>query len=175
MSNNDSAEPYFCLTGSSRCPIPSSSRSSQVFTFAGTFAGHSVPTNAASIGFRYDVSADWLNLQYKSVQKLKKLCHNWNSYGADPPNHKAVYWCEETLREMNALGMREGRVSPSGEGGLAIVFRRDGKYADIELLNDGSILAVRKVEACPSEAWEVPADRGSLIEALSVIKSFLEK
>lgn len=173
MSNNENPEQYYCLSGGRSLHSPTAARSSQLFACAGTLAGSGPSMQKAPIGFRYDVNAGWLNIQLKTVQELRKLPVDWNSYGADPPNHKAAYWCEETLREMNALRIWDGRVSPSGEGGIAIVFRHSEKYADIEFLNDSSILAVKKSAGNPSEAWEISADKDSLKDALEEIRLFL--
>lgn len=127
--------------------------------------------------FRYFVSSascsSWLSQQLEKVRNFKKLTHNWNSYGADPPNDWSSYWTYLALIVLEQMGLR-GTVNPSGEGGLAIVFRRGDTYADIEFLNDQSLLAVIRHGTSPSEAWELKPNMKALRETIRKIGSAIE-
>jgi hypothetical protein len=81
----------------------------------------------------------------KAEQKLEdmnKLLRNWNSYGAEPPNDESRTRATKVLTVLQDQFFPPTKVVPSSEGGVAICFIKDDRYADIEFLNTGEILAV---------------------------------
>ena len=78
-----------------------------------------------------------------TIEQMRALQYNWDSYGAEPPNDLALSNLTRVLRLCRAVGMKTPNTIPSAEGGAACYFLMDGRYADIECFNDGSILSYR--------------------------------
>lgn len=89
-------------------------------------------------------------------QKLKdmaKLLPNWNSYGAEPPVGEARARAAEVLILLQRLSFPPTNIVPSSEGGVSIYFLRGDRYADIEFLNNGEMLAVTYVGTSEPDVW----------------------
>jgi hypothetical protein len=82
---------------------------------------------------------------YSQLYDLSTLKSNWDSYGAPSPNHNAFDNALRILKFMKASDLEAVNIVPSAEGGIGICFKRTDRYADIEALNDGTILGVRYV------------------------------
>lgn len=63
------------------------------------------------------------------------------SRDASTPNALARRNAERVLEALRLHGLKPARVIVSGEGGLAFIFDGGSRYADVECLNDGSVLA----------------------------------
>jgi hypothetical protein len=97
----------------------------------------------------------------KAEQKLEdmnKLLRNWNSYGAEPPNDETRTRATKVLTVLQERFFPPTKVVPSSEGGVAICFIRDDRYADIEFLNTGEILAVTYRGAEEPTVWPIEND-----------------
>jgi hypothetical protein len=73
--------------------------------------------------------------------ELSRLWHlekNWDSYGADAPNHAAIGAAREFLHEVAKGKLDYKRILPSAEGGVAVAFFHEEKRAIAEFLNDGT-------------------------------------
>ena len=110
----------------------------------------------------------WFIKYVFTLEKLRELPENWDSYGAEPPNFTALYWSKTVLELLLRMNLPPSRVTPSVENGVGISFIRGQKYADIECFNTGEILAVISDRRGKPYVWEV----GDNIEA---IKLALEK
>lgn len=77
---------------------------------------------------------------HRSLLAFRELTENWNSYGAQPPNEKAISIGEAIFSHLIEQDLLPDRIVPSVEGGLAFVFLFGELYADIECFNDGDIL-----------------------------------
>jgi hypothetical protein len=82
---------------------------------------------------------------YSKLYDLATLKSNWDSYGAPSPNQIAFDNALRILKFMKASDLEAMNVVPSAEGGIGLCFKRTDRYADIEALNDGTILGVRYV------------------------------
>jgi hypothetical protein len=82
---------------------------------------------------------------YSKLFDLSTLKSNWDSYGAPSPNHNAFDNALRILKFMKASDLEAVNIVPSAEGGLGLCFKRTDRYADIEALNDGTIIGVRYV------------------------------
>ena len=76
----------------------------------------------------------------KAVEETKTLDHDWNGYGSDPPYDLAREIAKDVLLRSTAI-VKPMRVAPSAEGGIGICFYKGNRYADIECMNTGDILA----------------------------------
>lgn len=109
---------------------------------------------------------------------FKLICKNWNGYNSDPPNNVAMLNTEKIIK---ALQIIPDGIIPSAEGGIVVYFVRNGKYADIECLNSGKILAVisnseeeREVWEVDKKTWKVNDENKFFKDTLSKIYNFLE-
>jgi len=86
-----------------------------------------------------------LQRTYMKLLDLSMLRSNWDSYGAPSPNLDAFNNALRILKSMEPADLEVLSVVPSAEGGIGLCFRKQDRYADIEALNDGTILGVRYV------------------------------
>jgi hypothetical protein len=86
-----------------------------------------------------------LQRTYSRIFEIATLKSNWGSYGAPSPNRDAFSNALRILKLVNPADLDALTVVPSAEGGIALCFKAGDRYADIEALNDGSILGVRYV------------------------------
>lgn len=74
------------------------------------------------------------------LAKLMDQIENARAEGLPTPNAASRGRARKVLLWLVREGLHPSRVVPSGDGGVAFIFSKDGKYADIECLNDGSTL-----------------------------------
>jgi len=86
-----------------------------------------------------------LQRTYSRLFDLLTLKSNWDSYGAPSPGCVAFDNALRILRFMRPSDLDSVNIVPSAEGGIGLCFKRAERYADIEALNDGTILGVRYV------------------------------
>jgi hypothetical protein len=80
------------------------------------------------------------NVLIDQVESLKQIKNNWDTHGAEAPN-QTILWNSRIILEMLFhLDLFPNDIVPSAEGGVGIVFKKDERYADIELFNDGDII-----------------------------------
>jgi hypothetical protein len=89
------------------------------------------------------------------LSRLAMLPANWDTYGSEVPSAAAVAAAGVIGKAFINFGLIPDAVSPSAEGGVAICFVRNHKYADIECFNSGETLAVRYSSIENPKAWEV--------------------
>lgn len=73
------------------------------------------------------------------TKALSELEQNWDSYGAMPPNNKAVGAALRFLHLVPGEDILPAQPLPSAEGGVAFRFVADDKRALVEFLNSGTI------------------------------------
>ena len=74
------------------------------------------------------------------VGSLEQLEDNWDTEGAEAPNHKVLSNTKVVLEMLFHLNLAPDDIVPSAEGGIGIVFKHGELYADIELFNDEDIV-----------------------------------
>jgi hypothetical protein len=110
------------------------------------------------ITMKYFMQLAQIHIFEKAEQKLKdmnKLLPNWNSYGAEPPSEESRARAMKVLAVLQEQSFPPTKVVPSSEGGIAICFIRDDRYADIEFLNTGENLAVTYRGAEEPTVWPI--------------------
>ena len=108
----------------------------------------------------------------RELQKMYHLPPDWSSYDSAPPNERALNKAVEVLKALYEDDLPPTHINPSAEEGVCISFRNGRKYADIECLNSGDVLAI--VSDDSSEfAWDV-SNRG-IKAAVDRIHKFIEK
>jgi hypothetical protein len=74
---------------------------------------------------------------------------------------------------MRDLQLLPSKVVASAEGGVAICFASQEKYADVECLNSGAILAVKSRRGGLPEVWEVPQSDNEFRVSIAQIQDFI--
>jgi hypothetical protein len=91
----------------------------------------------------------------------------------EKPNQWAYQNARFALELAELFDIMPSAVTASADGGIALCFKVDGMYADIECFNSGEIWALTSDRINPATTWETKATPGSLGEALLRIKSAL--
>lgn len=112
---------------------------------------------------------------FRQLEKMRDLQHNWDSYGAERPNEKALYWSDTVLKVLFHANFVPDKVSPSVENGVGISFVNGRRYADIECFNDGTILAVTSDGSGDPNVWHVAPNTEDIEHAVDYVRSFLKK
>lgn len=105
------------------------------------------------------------------ILALFALPDNWNGVGSPAPNAIAASKAQRIVAELTGLQLASRRIVASAEGGIAIAFSQGRKYADIETLNSGTVLAVMSGDGLEPEVWEVGPDE--IVETLRKIGDFI--
>jgi hypothetical protein len=92
-----------------------------------------------------------------TLSRLSGLNANWDTYGSEPPSEQSIAVAAAIAKAFIGFGLIPDAVGPSAEGGVAICFVRNKKYADIECFNSGETLAVRYSSDENPSAWELDA------------------
>ena len=112
-------------------------------------------------------------LQRSELSDMVNLPDDWDGYGAKPPSSKAVEQAQHVLRMCFGRELVPVAVLPSSEGGVGIAFMRTGRYADIEMLNNKTVLAVVSGDDTEPEVWSLTFTDDCLEEAIGRIKSHI--
>jgi len=104
---------------------------------------------------------------WEAVDDMQELQADWNGYNSEPPNEFARQVAKQILLSATNV-LVPSRVAPSAQGGIGICFYgRDNKYADIECLNTGEILATLSDGTGRPEVWDVkPIDSRRALERI---------
>lgn len=114
-----------------------------------------------------------LNRAYSKLHQLQALKSNWDSYGAPAPAPCAVQNATRILKSMKPPDLETLSVVPSAEGGIGLCFRSRDRYADIEALNDGTILGVRYVGMATPTLISVDGSENSIQAGLEEIRKHI--
>ena len=114
--------------------------------------------------------------QLEAEKKLKQLLllpENWDSYGSERPSTTAIAAAGSIAVAFIEFGLIPDAITPSSEGGIAICFVRNQKYADVECFNSGQVIAVRYSTNDDPKAWPAadPIARAATIMELSAYLS----
>ena len=106
------------------------------------------------------------------LERLTTLPANWDMDGSPAPNRVAIQSAQAILETLyGQFGWAADRIVASAEGGVALVFSRAGRYADIECFNTGEILAGMSAGAGSPEVWAIGLDKQ--FETLERLRAFI--
>lgn len=131
-----------------------------------------LPLLSDSLSETYTVN--WLSGCIDRLESLGKLRKNWNSYDSEPPNSTALYWGRIVIEILTSINFPPSNISASAEEGINIYFICDEKYADIECLNTGEILAVNSNRRDHPDVWQVNRSKEDIKRSLEKIRAYLE-
>lgn len=107
------------------------------------------------------------------ISGYAELCAGWDSYDALPPSHAAVQHARDMLAKLRELFLIPNAALPSAEGGIALVFTNGDRYAQLEILNSGSLISLSfQGKATPAVKKHSTTDSGYL-EAIETISHFI--
>lgn len=118
-------------------------------------------------------SESQLSKNIKVLDEIANLNDDWNGYGSLKPNPTAIEYARTIVELADALQIFPTQISPSAESGVAISFSKEDRYADLECLNSGKILAVKTGDDHVTKVWEVGCDSKSIEHALQIINIFM--
>lgn len=105
------------------------------------------------------------------------LQRGWDSYDAEPPSETAIGNARRILHVLwgSEIAPPIRQISPSVEGGVAIVFTgQDKKYADIECFNNGDIMAITSDGIIEPSVWSLNGEAGSIRRAVEKLNAFFD-
>jgi hypothetical protein len=105
----------------------------------------------------------------EQIERMIDLRQNWDTYGAEPPNDDTMSFASELLVLLDTREFLPSDVVASAEGGVALSFTAPNRYADIEILNSGEILAVTFTRQREPIVWEVRKNKEDIIQAIERI------
>ncbi len=97
-------------------------------------------------------------IQLVWIQALGHVQNNFDGYGTDAPSEDAVRIAAEALSISRDLGLIADRAVASSAGGVFIYFKSPGRYAHLEVFNDGDIISAWKHQGEALSAIEVQHD-----------------
>ena len=112
--------------------------------------------------------------EWTTIDALTRLQPGWDGYGAPAPNEVAATLAKTAIGITSTKGLAVNRIVPAGEGGLALCFIHEGKYADIECLNEGKIFSALSDGHEYRKVVQVRATDGGLRQATQRISEFLD-
>jgi hypothetical protein len=107
------------------------------------------------------------------LRRLSRLSNNWDSYGSESPSPESISLALEIGASFIKLGLFPDATVPSSEGGVALCFIRNKKYADVEFFNSGSVIAVRHSPEDDPKAWTITRDNATITTAATIISQYL--
>ena len=99
---------------------------------------------------------------------------DWNGLGSDPPTLDAIGRAISVLWALKSTWIQPDRVAASAEGGVAITFRRDRKFASIESLNSGEIVVLTSDGTGNPRAREIEASDDALRQTAQNLREYFE-
>lgn len=115
--------------------------------------------------------SEWCASAKCVLQQLAELTSGWDGYGAEPPVATSICKAKQIIEALGVLSLAPSNIVASVEGGVAITFRRKDKYADIECLNSGEVLAVTSDGRNEPAVWEV--EPGGVNQTLERIREYI--
>jgi len=107
------------------------------------------------------------------VARLTSLSPNWDMCNSEQPSKVAASAATAVGKTLIAFGLVPDAVTASPEGGIAMCFMRNQKYADIECLNSGEILAIRYSSNDDPKAWAIMPDAVATDATIKSLSEYL--
>lgn len=134
---------------------------------------HSVASNQARhIHLRQGTPAG----PWAQLGALKDLAPDWNGYGAEAPSDGALASAHEVISVIDnaEIKLDDIRVLASAAGGVVICSKETRKYAEVEILNSGSItLLTQDLTMGSFQVFPVSGDSQGLLSALRIASEYL--
>jgi|GEM_PF-6689583 hypothetical protein len=119
-------------------------------------------------------NCDYFERHIFSLEFLRTLEDNWDSYDAEAPNKNAFDKAQKTIDYLQMVNFPPTKIVPSVEGGLSLLFVRGEKYAEIECDNDGDVICGLSDRKNDPILWEIGVDI-NLIGTIEKIREFFRR
>lgn len=110
---------------------------------------------------------------HRQLDAALGLTHGWDSYDAEPPSLTAAKLATSVIEILRNSYFAPPHVVASVEGGLATVFSVGDKFAQIELLNSGSVFTTTYSADAAPQVVKFGSDEPSLRAAVQTVRDFL--
>jgi hypothetical protein len=112
------------------------------------------------------------NLKFRPLfDQLEALSRiNYTAHRIEPPTPEAFERARTLLSRLQMNALLPTRVLYSAEGGIGILFQYENRYADLEVLNSGSILGVTSDRRGRIEPFEVHPSFEGFTDAIRRIR-----
>lgn len=107
------------------------------------------------------------------IADLRTISDGWDGECAPRPSNESLDLAWSALEQMYEYGLTPSGVVPSVEGGAAIAFVKNAKYAHLEFLNDGNVLTVAYEGDSTPDVHEYSQELPGVISAIERIRSFI--
>jgi len=94
----------------------------------------------------------------QKLGSLEGFSGAFSTFEAEVPTKIVISAASNIVDKLIEVGLNPDAIVPSAEGGVAICFVKDGRYADIECLNSGETLAVKYSRTENPIVWVVDGD-----------------
>ena len=123
-----------------------------------------------------DSSAETLNITSRclAIDALTKIRRQLGQLRSSRAKCRCRHWAKTVISLLDLDLMSRSTIVASVEGGIGIAFRQGGRYADIESLNSGDILAITSNGAGGMAAWEVQRSTQAISQALKTISDYIK-
>jgi hypothetical protein len=109
---------------------------------------------------------------FSKLRKLETDASLWPE-GVDAPSTDSLVWARLVLQRFAEIGVAPSKVVASAEGGTAVCLVDGNRYADIESLNSGAILAVLSDKYSEPVVWDVEPNESGIALAIDRIRKFI--
>jgi hypothetical protein len=115
----------------------------------------------------------WLAEARRALADLG-LPTSWSEESVEAPGIRTSRLADCALRQLAEIGLRPDHMLACTEGGIRFAFGRQGRYAEIEFLNGGEVIAT--CSAMPGETprnWLVSPGGTGFEATFNTIRAFL--
>lgn len=106
------------------------------------------------------------------LARITAMDIDWTAEGSEPPNPAAIQKAREVLELSEVVQVEPAYVTASAEGGIAVCFKNDGRYADVECFNNGEVWALVSDRQSSASSWPLDSRR-NIVSALLRISNEL--
>lgn len=132
----------------------------------------SAPTQVAP-GVSVSVSVATDLAAYESwFDKLAATQDDWDGYGSPKPEAHTISTARTILSALLAAQLPPDRIVRSAAGGCFVYISQGLRWADIEVFNDGELIAATHEDKTTVDMWEFTA--GALADTIQRINEFFK-
>lgn len=120
-----------------------------------------------------DSVAEWTLADHHErwIEHLRNVVDDFDGTGAERPNEASIELTDRILAHARDLELSVNRAVESAANGVFIYFKTPGKYAHIEVFNDGGIIVAWKSAGGPLYVEETQPD--SILDSVAKVHEFL--
>jgi hypothetical protein len=112
-------------------------------------------------------SPSWLPSVQRDLAGLG-LTPEWPAESVAVPGARARRMAECSLGRLADFGLRPDRIFPSLDGGVTFAFAAGARYAEVEFLDSGEVLATcSAADGDGVRVWPVQADLGRTLDRIA--------